>query len=206
MGRSFQSPAGCGIYLSVLLRPQCSPEELMHLTCATAVAACNAVEKAVGIRPGIKWTNDLVCGQRKIAGILTELLTVGDQVCAVVGIGINCCQQETDFPEEIRSFAGSLAMVTGQKIERAELIAELITSLHQMDRELLTNKMTVMAQYCSDCMTVGRDISLLRADTVRRGHALSVDDDGALVVRFEDGSIEAVQSGEVSVRGMYGYL
>jgi BirA family biotin operon repressor/biotin-[acetyl-CoA-carboxylase] ligase len=113
MGRSFQSPAGCGIYLSVLLRPQCSPEELMHLTCATAVAACNAVETAVGIRPGIKWTNDLVCGQRKIAGILTELLTVGDQVCAVVGIGINCCQQETDFPEEIRSFAGSLAMVTG---------------------------------------------------------------------------------------------
>jgi BirA family biotin operon repressor/biotin-[acetyl-CoA-carboxylase] ligase len=82
----------------------------------------------------------------------------------------------------------------------------LITTLHQMDRELLTNKMTVMAQYRSDCMTVGQDISLLRADTVRRGHALSVDDDGALVVRFEDGSIEAVQSGEVSVRGMYGYL
>ena len=68
MGRSFHSPEGSGIYMSILLRPDCSPAELMHLTCATAVAMCDAVEEATGLRPGIKWTNDLVCGKRKLGG------------------------------------------------------------------------------------------------------------------------------------------
>ena len=73
MGRSFHSPAGLGIYLSVILRPECAPGDLMHLTCAAAVAMCDAVENAAGFRPGIKWTNDLVYGKRKLGGILTEL-------------------------------------------------------------------------------------------------------------------------------------
>ena len=68
MGRSFQSPKDMGIYMSVILRPQCPQEDLMHLTCAAALAMCDAVQEAVGIRPGIKWTNDLVCGKRKVAG------------------------------------------------------------------------------------------------------------------------------------------
>ena len=73
LGRSFHSPAGSGIYISVILRPRCKPEKIMHLTCAAAVAMCDAVEAAAGFRPGIKWTNDLVCENRKIAGVLTEL-------------------------------------------------------------------------------------------------------------------------------------
>lgn len=206
MGRSFQSPAGCGVYLSVILRPQCPPDRLMHLTCAAAVAACDAVEAAAGIRPGIKWTNDLVCGSRKVAGILTELISVGSDTCAVVGIGINCCQGSADFSEDIRSFAGSLAMVTGRKIDRAAVAAALICALSRMDSILLTEKAALMERYRAGCITVGRDISLVRSDTVRYGHALSVDDDGALVVRFADGTVEAVQSGEISVRGMYGYI
>ena len=71
-GRSFHSPAGSGIYMSVLLRPNCIPTELMHLTCAAAVAMCNAVERTAGVRPGIKWTNDLVFQKRKLGGILPE--------------------------------------------------------------------------------------------------------------------------------------
>ena len=141
MGRSFQSPGGVGVYLSVLLRLKCPAEQLMHLTCATAVAACDAVEQAVGLRPGIKWTNDLVCGSRKIAGILTELLYVGDEICAVVGIGINCCQDVTDFSEEIRWFAGSLAMATGKTVNRAQVAASLIQALQEMD---LSRKETIL--------------------------------------------------------------
>ena len=101
MGRSFHSPEGMGIYLSVILRPDCPATDLMHLTCAAGVAMCDAVEAAAGFRPGIKWTNDLIWGKRKLGGILTELSLKSDGTAdyAVVGIGINCCQQPEDFPE-----------------------------------------------------------------------------------------------------------
>lgn len=205
-GRSFHSPGGMGVYMSVLLRPACEARELMHLTCAAAVAACDAVEKAAGLRPGIKWTNDLVCGKRKLAGILTELITAGDSVCAVIGIGINCCQEEADFSGDIRSFAGSLSMAAGKNTDRAKVAACLIECFYKMDQTLLTAKADMMERYCAGCVTIGKDISILRADEVRYGHALSVDNDGRLIVRFADGSTEPVQSGEVSIRGMYGYI
>lgn len=206
MGRSFQSPVGVGIYMSVILRYACSPLELMHLTCATAVAACDAVERAMGLRPGIKWTNDLVYEKRKLAGILTEMLTFPNETVAIVGIGINCCQRQTDFDESIRSFAGSLAMITGQEVDRAKVTASLVEAIFKMDKTMLTGKEAMMQAYQQNCVTVGKDISVVRSDEVRHGHALGVDSDGALLVRFPDGHMEAIQSGEVSIRGMYGYI
>lgn len=208
LGRSFHSPAGSGIYMSVLLRPECPPAELMHLTCAAAVAACDAVEAAAGIRPGIKWTNDLVYGKRKLAGILTELGMdpKGNISHAIVGIGINCTQQPTDFPEDIRDMAGSLASATGKDIIPAKVAAALLEALERTDRELLTGKSAMLNRYRRDCVTLGQRISLLRGEEVRYGTALDIDDQGALVVRFDGGTAEAVSSGEVSIRGMYGYL
>lgn len=207
-GRSFQSPAGMGIYLSILLRPDCAPTELMHLTCATALAMCDAVEQSALFRPGIKWTNDLVYGKRKLGGILTELgLTPQGRVdYAIIGIGINCRQQREDFAPEIRDIAGSLAMVSGQEIHRAKVAAAMMEALWRMDGSLLCEKASLLDRYRRDCVTIGQDISLLRGDEVRHGKALAVDDDCALVVAFSDGTVEAVNSGEVSVRGMYGYL
>jgi len=207
-GRSFHSPAGSGIYMSVILRPGCVPTDLMHLTCACAVAVCDAVENAVGIRPGIKWTNDLVCGSRKIAGILTELgLSPSGKVdYAVIGIGINCTQCESDFPEEIRSIAGSLSSVTGQDIDRAKVAAAMMDALWRMDRCLLSHKADMLRRYCDDCITLGKEISLVRGDEIRHGTALDIDEEGALLVRFADGHSEIVNSGEVSIRGMYGYV
>lgn len=208
-GRSFHSPAGTGIYMSVILRPGCAPTELMHLTCAAAVAACNAVEKAAGFRPGIKWTNDLVYDSRKLAGILTELSLSpqGHTDYAVIGIGINCCQSETDFPEDIRSIAGSLASVSGNEIDRARVAACLTDALYHMDRRLLTGKAAILERYRRDCITLGKSVSVVRADGIsRHGTALDIDDDGALLVQFADSHSEVVSSGEVSIRGMYGYL
>lgn len=209
LGRSFQSPAGLGVYLSVILRPQCKPDALMHLTCAAAVAMCDAVAASVGLKPGIKWTNDLVLGKRKIAGILTELSVdpasgLVDRV--IIGIGINCSQQLSDFPEEIQSFAGSLSMATGNDIDRSQLAAAMISELHSMSLRLLSPPSQWMQRYRENCITIGQDISLLRGDDVHHGHAIDVDDSGALLVRFPDGHIESVNSGEVSVRGMYGYV
>ena len=207
LGRSFHSPEGVGIYLSILLRPNCDPKELMHLTCATAVAICDAVEAAAGLRPGIKWTNDLVCGKRKLGGILTALgLTPQGTVDhAIIGIGINCCQSASDFPPEIQDMAGSLATVTGREINRAQVAAAMMEALWKMDRSLLTNVETMLTSYRRDCVTVNQDVVLVRGEEKRYGHALTVDGQGALVVRFADGSVEAVNSGEISVRGMYGY-
>lgn len=208
LGRSFHSPEGMGVYLSLLLRPDCPPQELMHLTCAAAVAMCGAVEAAAGFRPGIKWTNDLVCGKRKLGGILTELglSSRGTVDFCIIGIGINCRQNADDFPEEIRKIAASLTMVTGNENDPAVLAAAMLKALQQMDGILFTRKAEILQHYRQDCVTIGQEISVLRGDDIRHGTALSVDDEGALVVRYRDGSVQAVNSGEVSIRGMYGYL
>ncbi len=206
LGRNFHSPANSGVYFSVILRPECKPTELMHLTCATAVAVCNGIQSATGIQPGIKWTNDLVADNRKIAGILTELSISqcdGAIDYAIVGIGINCSEQLSDFPEELSGIAGSLAMATRSVVSRALVAAEAINAISQMD---LSQKEQIMARYRSNCITIGRDVSLVRQGVVVHALALDVDDDGALIVRYADGTVESVNSGEVSVRGMYGYL
>ncbi len=208
LGRAFHSPAGSGIYLSILLRPQCAPTELMHLTCASAVAMCDAVEKSVGIRPGIKWTNDLVYGKQKLGGILTELglSPKGTVDYAIIGIGINCTQKTEDFPPEIRDIATSLTLVTGTRIDTRRLAASMMEAFWQMDSQLLTCKKHLLEQYRKDCITIGQEIRLVRGEEVRYGKALDVDENGALVTAFADGHTEVVNSGEVSVRGMYGYI
>lgn len=208
LGRSFHSPAGKGIYLSVILRPQCHASALMHLTCAAGVAMCNAVESACRIRPGIKWTNDLVFGKRKLGGILTELSLdpTGNAAYAVVGIGINCGQAEADFPEDIRAIATSLQARIGNTVDRSRVIAAMLIALEEMSRKLLPQKAQIMEQYRLDCITVGQEISVVAGERIRHGAAVSVDDEGALLVRFSDGHTESVSSGEVSIRGMYGYI
>lgn len=207
-GRSFHSPEGLGIYFSILLRPGCAPLELMHLTCAVAVAMCDAVEAAAGFRPGIKWTNDLVAGRRKLGGILTELglSPQGTVDYAIIGVGLNCCHKEADFPEDIRPIAASLAMAAGHSIDRSRVAAAMMEALWQMDGKLLTHKAELLDRYRADCITLGQDVVLVRGDEKRYGHAEDLDEEGALVVRFEDGHTEGVNSGEVSVRGMYGYV
>ncbi len=208
LGRSFSSPKGMGMYLSAVLRPHAEPAQLLHLTCAVAVAVCDAVEKTVGVRPGIKWTNDPVIGNRKLCGILTELALeaeINEVQYAVVGIGVNCQQRQEDFDEAIRDVACSLAMATGKPVDRNLLTANCIRELEVLSRNYLAEKARYMAQYRKDCVTVGKQIQVVRGENVRRGFALNVDDDGGLLVAFEDGKTETVSAGEVSVRGMYGY-
>ena len=208
LGRRFHSPQGLGVYLSVILRPNCPPQQLMHLTCAAGTAMCNAVEKAAGVRPGIKWINDLVLEGKKLGGILTALSVdpqTGLVEYAIVGIGINCCHTEADFPPELSSIATSLRL-TDCDASYAALAGAMVSALYAMDNALLTEKAALMARYRADCITLGKEITVHRADTIRPGKALDVDDDGALLVTFADGSTEAVNSGEVSVRGLYSYI
>ncbi len=208
MGRSFLSPEG-GLYLSVILRPKCPATELMHLTCATGVATSDAVEQIADFRPGIKWINDLVWSGKKLGGILTELsldAKTGLVDYAVIGIGINCREPEGGFPSDIADIAVSLSGAAGKDIDPAAAAAALITALWKMDMQLLSGKKALMDTYRSLCVTLGKQILVLRGSDKRPGKALDVNDDGGLVVEYGDGYIATVSSGEVSVRGMWDYV
>lgn len=208
LGRSFCSPAGCGIYMSVILRPCCSPSELLHLTCAVAVAACDAIEDTLAFRPGVKWINDLVWDAKKLGGILTELsidTRSGLVDYAIVGIGINCSQKAEDFPPALRSIACSAAMATGSRIDRSRLAAAMIRQLEQM-ADRLSHRSAIMERYRQDCITIGKDITVIQGDRQQHARALSVNDDGALVVDGGNGQPSIVNCGEVSVRGLFGYV
>lgn len=207
MGRSFQSPEGLGVYLSVILRPNCPPEQLLHLTCAAGVAMLEAVEKASGIRPGLKWINDLVIDTKKLGGILVEMSVDKGMVdYAVVGIGINCLQKPEDFHPLIRDMATSLSLESGKALLPEQLAATMVDALHKMSLTLFTDKARIMETYKSNCITLGKEIQVLRCDSVRSGIAMDLDADGGLCVQYPDGTQETVSSGEVSVRGMYGYI
>lgn len=209
LGRSFLSPGGVGLYYSALIRPNCPPTELMHLTCAVAVAVCDAVQAACGIRPQIKWTNDLVLGRKKLAGILTELsLDPQTQLVdyAVIGVGINCNQRCDDFDPSIRDLATSLSIALGAPIDRSRLASELIRATEHLSASLLTDRGSMMDRYRRDCVTLGQEIQVIRGGAIRSGKALDIDPEGGLLVRYENGELETVTSGEVSVRGMYGYV
>jgi BirA family biotin operon repressor/biotin-[acetyl-CoA-carboxylase] ligase len=207
LGRSFSSQEG-GLYFSLILRPNRPARELMHLTCAAAVAGCRAIEQVCCIQPGIKWTNDLVFGSKKLGGILTELsFATNSEIveAAIIGIGINCAQKQEDFPEEIRDIALSLTQCSDTTVTPEKMAAALMEALYEMDRALYQTE-PMMQAYRGRCITIGKEISLIQGDAISHGTALDVDAQGALVVRFRDGTVKTVSSGEVSVRGMYGYV
>ena len=207
MGRSFQSPKGMGVYLSVILRPNCEPSQLMHLTCAAGVAMMDAVEAVSGIRPQVKWINDLVINGKKLGGILTEMaLEKGLVDYAVIGIGINCLQKEADFPPEISQIATSLSMSARKTVLPEALAAAMVDALWKLSETVFTCKTQIMDRYRNHCVTLGKEIQVLRGDTVLPGKAIGMDDTGGLLVEYPNGTTQTVSSGEVSVRGMYGYV
>ena len=205
-GRSFVSPAGKGLYLSAALRPRCPLSEISTLTAWTAVALCDAVEAVCGVRPGIKWPNDLVLNRKKLCGILTEIGIEAESRevdYAVVGIGINCAR--VDLPPEVSAMSASLEAFTGQKPDRARLAAALVRSLCELEQALFTEKDAWLREFAAHCITIGQDVKLVRGDDVTYAHADGIDEEAALLVTYPDGTKAAVASGEVSVRGMYGY-
>lgn len=208
LGRQFASPLG-GVYLSVLLRPKALPQELLHLTPMTAVAVRRAIADCCGVQAEIKWTNDLVCHGKKLCGILTELTTEagsGALQSVIIGIGVNCNTAQEAFPPEVRPMATSLALLTGRPVDPNVLAAAMVCRLYEMDTVLLTNRAAWMREYEAACITVGQTVQVVRGGQRRTAFAEGIDEFGGLKVRWEDGTREVVNTGEVSVRGMYGYV
>ena len=209
LGRSFQSPKGRGVYLSVLWKPKVAPVRAVNLTAYVAVAVCDGIEAACGTRPGIKWTNDIVLGGKKLCGILTEMAVEGETGAlqyVVTGIGVNANHAPEDFSDDVRPIAASLAMELGHPVERGRLCACLMNALDDMYDTWLRGGGDYPARYRADCLTLGKPVRLLRGGGSEEAFAEDLDDDLGLIVRHPDGSRETVTAGEVSVRGLFGYV
>lgn len=209
-GRSFSSPKGVGIYLSYLFKPESGFDKISNLTSWTAIAVSDAIFNAYGIDSQVKWVNDLLINRKKICGILTEVTVEGESGMidnCIIGIGINV--NESSFPEELSQIATSISIENGgKKFERWKLASELIRSLGDLEYRWPDDDYYIN-RYRMSNVTVGSKIvaypQLAENSEGRTGTALEINDDFSLKVKFEDGSIENLRSGEVSVRGLYGY-
>lgn len=199
MGRTFESPAGEGLYLSVLLRPQWPLEDLTALTPLTAVAVREAVERLCGASPRIKWVNDLLLHGRKLCGILTELGSEEGRPFVVVGVGLNLTQSRAELDACGLPEATSLAAEGIAPPNREDLTAAILTALDAFLHRFPGNKGELLGKYRAACATVGRDVTVTRGEEQTEARALEVGEDFSLRVRRPDGREEWLTAGEVTL-------
>ncbi len=197
LGRSFCSPAGTGLYMSVVLRPALPAEKALSITTAAAVAVCRAIERVSSRKAQIKWVNDVYCDGKKVCGILTEAAFAGDNMAyAVLGVGINVNDPEDGFSREIADIAAS---VYGKREgDRCALAAAVLDAFFEEYAHLSEERFA--AEYRDRSCLVGKVITVKAPAGDRVATALGVDEQCRLLVRYEDGREEALSSGDVSVR------
>lgn len=205
-GRSWESPADENLYFSILLRPTFVPEKASMLTLLMAYSVAKALQKQE-IHALIKWPNDLVLSKKKICGILTEMNLSGNQVeDVIIGVGLNVNTMK--FPKELEDKATSLRRETGKELKCGELLTLILTEFEaQYQRFLKVLDLSVIREdYNRMLINRGREVMVLEPGKEYLAEALGVNELGELLVQKEDGRIEAVFAGEVSVRGIYGYV
>lgn len=203
LGRTWQSKKDDGIAFSVLLRPNVAPSEVSAITPLAGLAVCKAIREYTKLDCVIKWPNDIIVGRKKLVGILTEMSAEFDAVEYVItGIGSNV--DHTSFPEEIAFKATSLLLETGRHIDKNEFLACV---LEHLENEFVKNNLeltpTALSEYTDLCATVGRSVTFQRGTRRISGMAVGVSEYGELKVMMSDGTISLVNSGEVTVQGIY---
>lgn len=198
MGRSFYSPMGMGIYMSVILRPQLSVEHSLLITSCAAVATAEAIERVAGIDCKIKWVNDIYAGRKKLCGILTEAsvnVERGGLEYAIVGIGVNV--QNVTFPKNIADIATSVKLESNKHISRGELVAEILNCLEER-LETIRDK-SFLEEYRKRSNVIGRRIEVTHNENVAEMDCIGIDEIGRLIVRTDDGEEKAIMSGTVRI-------
>lgn len=205
-GRTWLSPRGTGIWMSLVLKPTLAPENASMLTLVTALAIVKAMEENTNLSPKIKWPNDIILNGRKVCGILTEMSSELDYIhYIIVGIGINGNTEA--FEDEIAKVATSIKIEQGTSVNRSAIIAAVMATFEEYyERFLETNDLSQLKEeYNSYLVHKGVKVRILNGAEEYEATALGIDERGELVVECLDRSIKKVRSGEVSVRGINGY-
>lgn len=198
-GRGWVSPPGEGIFMSLILRPQAHPSQVARLSLQTALAVAEGIQGATGLDARIKWPNDVVCGGKKLVGMLLEMDADEERVHAVVaGIGINVHQK--DFGE-LAATASSVDLLTGGFASRAEIVRAFLEAYERADA--LGDGL--MDAYRARSATIGQRVQVIGVDRTFTGTALDVTPSGSLLVAEDGAGTREVLAGDVSVRGLMGY-
>lgn len=205
-GRTWVSEKGAGIYMSFLLHPSFQPIHASKLTLLAGLAVYRGILSVTGLKVAIKWPNDLVYNGKKIGGILTEMSTEMNEIrYVIVGIGINVNGKK--MAVDIQSMATSLGLILEKKVNKKLLLSQIVEVFSQLYNAFsLSNSLAFMIEaYNQQCITVGKEIQIISKNESEIGHCIEVGLDGGLKVVI-DGEERIIQSGEVSVRGLYGYV
>lgn len=208
LGRSFVSPKYKGIWLSIILRPDIDPMNVPKVTQVGAAAVIRTL-KDLDIKAYVKWPNDIILNNKKVCGILTEMSGELNKVNYVVmGIGINANIDVGDFPEELRNTATSISCEVGRYINRKEIVSSLLNNFETLYDEF--EKKESIATSISICkensILIGKDVRIINRGKESIGKAIDLTDEGELLVQFNDGRVEKIISGEISIRGLHGYV
>ena len=207
LGRAWDSAPETGIWHSLVLRPHVPPASASMITLVAALAVAEAMEQVTGLSPLIKWPNDIVLHGKKVCGILTEMSAEMEQIhYVVVGMGINANTEA--FPEELSALATSIYLEKGEKINRSRLIAAVMKAFeHYYEIYEARNDLSDLTKsYEQKLANMGNTVRILDPAGEYEALALGIDHTGALLVKKQDGQTERIFSGEVSVRGIYGYV
>ncbi len=206
MGRNWASPKGTGIWMSIILRPDVNPINASKLTQVGVAAVAKALEES-GVECYIKWPNDIVINGKKVCGILTEMSAELTKINYVImGIGINVNMEK--FPDEINELATSLKIETGKTFKRKTLISSILNNFQFFYNEFINEESIQNSiKICRDkSILIGRTLRVLKKDGTSTAKAVGLNDNGQLIVEYENGKVENLISGEVSVRGMELYV
>lgn len=203
LGRNWVSPAGVNLYCSILLRPQIPPFEAAQLTFLSAVAVARAIRLTTGLQPEIKWPNDLLLNGKKVAGLLNEMHAETDRVGFVIlGIGVNLNMDGSQFPEDLRTPATSLAIETGKSVSRRLFTVCLLNELDaEYGRFLEFGFGPVREEWGTFCNASGKMLQVLNEGAVVEGAFAGLDHDGAMLLQVADGTLERIMTGDVSFIG-----
>jgi len=199
LGRQWFSPPFLNLYLSVILRPKISPRQAALITLMAAVAAADAIRKFSGLHPLIKWPNDILLRDRKVAGLLNEIHSETDCIHFVIlGVGVNLNMNEKEFSKEIKAFATSLRIEMGQTISRKVFLRSLLQELERWYSLFLEEGNSVILKAWRDrALIKGRRVNVTSFGETLVGTAIDVDSDGALILETEDGKRTRVVAGDV---------
>lgn len=201
LDRSFHSPKGTGVWMSIILRPRIPLDKAPQLTLIAAVAVVQAIEECTSIVPHIKWPNDILINGKKVIGILTELQAEPDRIHSIiVGIGINVNQQKADFPLELQEIATSLSIEEGKNINRSSLIRSVFSKLEKLYLLYLEKGFSpIKILWESYAISIGKMITARTLSGNFYGKALGITDDGVLLVEDEKGTIHHIYSADIQI-------